>query len=67
MENNGVMKHLERFRKMINLAIRMEWLDHNPFAAHKLRFKKVEREFLTELELKSIEEKLFRIESYNFV
>ncbi|RKD90824.1 site-specific integrase [Mangrovibacterium diazotrophicum] len=62
MENNGVMKHLERFRKMINLAIRMEWLDHNPFAAHKLRFKKVEREFLTELELKSIEEKLFRIE-----
>lgn len=26
MSNNGVMKHLERFRKMVNLAVRMEWL-----------------------------------------
>jgi site-specific recombinase XerD len=62
MGNNAVMKHLERFRKMVNMAVRMEWLDHNPFAAHKLHFKKVEREFLTEVELKTIEDKKFRIE-----
>ncbi len=26
LTNNGVMKHLERFKKMINLAIKLEWL-----------------------------------------
>ena len=24
--NNGTMKHLERFKKMLNLAIKLEWL-----------------------------------------
>ena len=50
MENNGVMKHLERLRKMVYMAVRMEWLDKNPFAAYKLHFKKVERDFLTQEE-----------------
>lgn len=25
LSNNGGMKHLERFKKMINLAIKLEW------------------------------------------
>ena len=29
--NNGVMKHLERFKKMLNLAVKLEWMDKNPF------------------------------------
>jgi hypothetical protein len=62
MGNNAVMEHLERFRKMINMAVRMQWLDSNPFAAHRLRFKKVERGFLTDMELASIENKSFKIE-----
>lgn len=61
LENNGVMKHLERFCKMVNLAVRLEWLDRNPFHAHKLKFDKVEREYLTKDELARIEAKNFNI------
>lgn len=59
--NNGVMKHIERFRKMINLAVRMEWLDKDPFARYKQKFERVEREFLTDEELKALENKELKI------
>ncbi len=55
LANNGVMKHIERLRKMINMAVRMEWLERDPFAAYKQKFEKVEREFLTKEELLAIE------------
>jgi len=31
MENNTVMKHIERLKKKIKLAIRFEWLEKDPF------------------------------------
>jgi len=61
LENNGIMKHLERFCKMINLAVRMEWIERNPFHAYRLKFEKVERQFLTKVELNRIENKQFDI------
>lgn len=61
LENNGLMKHLERFCKMVNLAVRLEWLDRNPFQAYQLKFDKVEREYLTKEELARIENKHFNI------
>lgn len=67
MANNAVMKHLERLRKMVSMAVRMEWLDKDPFAAYKLHFKKVEREFLTEVELAAIEKKDYKIERLQYV
>lgn len=67
MGNNAVMKHLERLRKMVTMSVRMEWLEKDPFAAYKLRFKKVEREFLTEIELATIEKRNFRIERLQYV
>ena len=57
MANNGVMKHIERFCKMINLAVKLEWLDRNPFHAYQLKFEKVERECLTQWELANLEAK----------
>lgn len=57
--NNGVMKHLSRFKKIINLAIRMEWLEKDPFKNYKLRFIKNERDYLTERELDLFEETSF--------
>jgi site-specific recombinase XerD len=62
MGNNGVMKHIERLRKMIHMAVRMDWLEKNPFTAYKLHFKKVERDFLTQEELSAIENKNYSIE-----
>jgi integrase len=61
LNNNGLMKHLERFCKMVNLAVRLEWLDRNPFQAYQLKFDKVEREYLTKDELARIENKHFNI------
>ena len=58
---NTVMKHIERLRKMVNLAIRNEWLSKDPFAKFAPSFTKSTREFLTAAELTSIEEKGFSI------
>ncbi|RKR82923.1 integrase-like protein [Mucilaginibacter gracilis] len=61
LNNNGLMKHIERFCKMINLAVRLEWIDRDPFHAYQLKFDKVEREYLTKDELAGIEAKKFNI------
>lgn len=64
--NNAIMKHLERLRKLTNLAVRMEWIDKNPFAAYRLKFKKVHRDCLTEEELEAIENKELKIERLRY-
>ncbi|WP_430905609.1 site-specific integrase [Maribacter sp. 2-571] len=55
LNNNGVMKHLERLRKLMNLAMDLEWLDKNPFDRFKLKFNKYEKAFLSKQELKIFE------------
>ena len=67
MGNNTVMKHIERLRKMTNLAVRLGWLDKDPFVAYRLSFKRVEREFLTQLELDTIKKKQFKIKRLQYV
>lgn len=67
LKNNGVMKHIERFRKMINMAVRLEWIEKDPFARYKQHFEKVERGFLTKEELACIEQKEFDIERLQMV
>jgi len=57
LTNNGIMKHLERFRKMINLAYRLEWINRDPFEKFTLKYKKVEKEFLSAIELSALENK----------
>jgi len=54
-ENNTSMKHIERLRKMINVALRNEWLDKDPFNKFRLSFQKTRRGFLTDKELYQIE------------
>ncbi|WP_432410885.1 site-specific integrase [Rasiella sp. SM2506] len=55
LANNGVMKHLERLKKLINLAVNLEWIDKNPFKRFKLKFKKYQRDFLSKIELEKLE------------
>jgi integrase/recombinase XerD len=55
LHQNGIMKHIERLRKMVTLAVKMEWIPKDPFARYKLRFQKTEKEFLTSGELAVIE------------
>jgi len=57
--NNGVMKHLERFKKMVNLAVKLEWIERNPFNQIHLRYIKYDRAYLSERELTLLEETEF--------
>ncbi len=67
MGNNTVVKHIERLRKMTNLAVKLGWLHKDPFIAYRLSFKRVEREFLSSQELDTIEKKQFKIERLQYV
>jgi len=58
---NTVMKHIERLRKVVNLAIKNEWLDRDPFQKFQPTFIKSNRQFLTADELAAIELKEFKI------
>ncbi|GGG57212.1 transposase [Croceivirga lutea] len=65
--NNGTMKHLERLMKMLNLAVKLEWVAQDPFKNYKLRFEKTERSYLTKRELSLIEETTFNGTGYERV
>ncbi|WP_317129344.1 site-specific integrase [Flavivirga rizhaonensis] len=61
MSNNTIMKHIERLRKMVSLAFKMEWIDKDPFVKFEAKYEKKERSFLTQDELLRIENKEFDI------
>ena len=56
LENNGTMKHLERLRKMVNLAVKLGWIDKSPFVQYQLKFQRKERGYLSKEELTLIED-----------
>jgi integrase/recombinase XerD len=58
---NGTMKHIERLRKVVNLAIRNEYIEKDPFMKFKSTFIHKNREFLTAEELHKIEDKQYSI------
>ncbi len=62
LNNNGVMKHMERFKKMVNLAVKLEWITKNPFTHFQLKYDKYNRQYLTERELKLLENTEFKAE-----
>lgn len=61
LNNNGVMKHIERLRKFTNLAVTLEWIPRDPFAQFKKHFERVERKCLSADELKLLCNKTFKI------
>ena len=59
LSNNTRMKHIQRLRKVVTLAYHLEWMDRDPFVRWKMTYDKTNREFLSELELKNLEDKVF--------
>ncbi len=55
INNNGVMKHIERTNKLMNLAVKLEWIPKNPFINYQLKFIKYDRAYLSESELYRLE------------
>ncbi len=46
LSNNGVMKHMERFKKLTNLAIKLGWIEKDPFRDYKMKFENFDRAYL---------------------
>ena len=64
---NTNAKYIKNLKKIIKECVCKDWLQKDPFMAYKVKAKKTEREFLTDLELQSIQEKYFTIERLNQV
>ncbi|MHA7830156.1 MAG: site-specific integrase [Flagellimonas sp.] len=62
MSHNTVMKHLQRLRKIVNLAYQLEWMDKDPFLRWKPTFEQKQREFLSQNELNNLETYHFPID-----
>lgn len=63
--NNGIMKHIERLKKIGRLGVLMEWIPKHPFERFKLRLQKSERQFLTTAELQVLENCSFKNNTLN--
>ena len=59
--NNTTVKYVKLFKKIIRIGLGNGWIDKDPFINYKEKSKEVDREFLTDYELKAIEEKDFSI------
>ncbi|MGV8092056.1 MAG: site-specific integrase [Mangrovibacterium sp.] len=66
MDNNGVMKHIERLRKVVKLAKKLEWTNKNPFENYQIKFKKVDRDYLEPDELQKLENTEFKLSRLEF-
>ncbi|MFD2291181.1 phage integrase SAM-like domain-containing protein [Mariniflexile gromovii] len=52
--NNTTVKYIKNFNKIIKICLANDWLDKNPFANYTSEVIEVERVYLTEAELQSI-------------
>ena len=66
-QHNSAMKHIKALKKIIRIALANEFIKKDPFFNYKITQKKVEREALTEHELKTIAEKDITIERVRVV
>ena len=64
---NGVMKHMERLKKLIHWAKQLKWISENPFEEYKLSLIKYKRKKINLVELKRIENKEFANPKLSYV
>ena len=60
--NNTAMKQLNNFKKITRIAVNNEWLRKDPFLNYHIKWKKVDKDFLTEEELDKLVNKQFSID-----
>ncbi len=64
---NGCIKHMQKLRKAITIALQYDFLDKDPFLRYSIKKKKVFVEPLTKHELVAIESKQFSTERLNVI
>ncbi|WP_284651652.1 site-specific integrase [Flavobacterium terrisoli] len=65
--NNTAVKYVRNFRKIIKICLSNDWLEKDPFVKYDGKMKEVETEFLTEEEIQSIYNKVFRTQRLELV
>ncbi len=60
--HNSTLKYIRNFRKIINMAIKNEWVEKDPFMKYQVKLKETKRGYLTEEELDVLESKVIRVE-----
>jgi site-specific recombinase XerD len=65
--NNTAVKYVRNFRKIIKICLDNDWLDKDPCGRYEGKMKEVERDFLTEEELRRIYNKRFSSERLTLV
>lgn len=60
--NSTSVKHIQRIRKVVGIALANEWLEKDPFILYKGKQDSMNIKFLTQEELFAIEEKEFTID-----
>ncbi|HEY5405909.1 MAG TPA: site-specific integrase [Ginsengibacter sp.] len=64
---NTCSKYIKNLKKIVRQCLAKNWLDKDPFMGYKLKTRKTQREFLTELELQALQEKEFTIQRVGHV
>lgn len=65
--HNSTVKYIRNFRKIINEAVKNDWLEKDPFSKYSTKLKEVERAYLSEDELKALESLKLGIERLDAV
>jgi site-specific recombinase XerD len=66
-DHNSALKYVKNFRKIVNTALKYEWLNKDPFLKYQVKLKEVERGFLTQEELNAIEKLQFAVHRIEMV
>lgn len=64
---NGVAKHIQRVKRMMNWAVELGWIKSNPFSKYSCPVKKSKRKKLDIQQLVTLEQKLYNDPALQFV
>ena len=67
LNNNGIMKHMERLKKFTTLALKHRWIKFNPFELYQLKYDDFDCPFLEERELQILRTKAISNNSMRLV
>lgn len=65
--NNSAVKYLKNFQKIINICLANDWMDKNPYSNYKSKLTPVAPNFLTESQLETIKNKVFKTDRLTLV
>jgi hypothetical protein len=65
--HNTSLKYIKNLKAVINFAVKNEWLPNNPLYRYQVKLEKVDKAFITQAELKTIETKQFDNDRINEV